>query len=114
MFPSGDSPRAVAPCALHATQPAHSSTWTLAGRAIRDMRRRVSGETTRRLDVYFDIADAWSYLTAQAAARLVEAYPVELGFHVVTPPASDVNPAAGMRPVQAVRDAQLLADYWDL
>ena len=89
-------------------------TGDAARRALGEVKRRVSGESARRLDVYFDIADAWSYLTAQAVARLVEAYPVELGFHVVTPPASDVDPAPGMRPVHAVRDAQLLAGYWDI
>jgi 2-hydroxychromene-2-carboxylate isomerase len=89
-------------------------TGEAARQAIGEVRRRVSGDTTRRLDFYFDIADAWSYLAAQAVARLVEAYPVELGFHVVTPPSSDVDPAPAMRATHAVRDAQLLADYWDL
>ncbi len=67
-----------------------------------------------RLDFYVDISDPMSYLTAQAVARLVAAYPVELGVHVVTPPASDVDPAPTLRPKHAVRDARELAEYWDL
>jgi 2-hydroxychromene-2-carboxylate isomerase len=67
-----------------------------------------------RLDVYLDIADAWSYLAAQIADRLVRAYGIDLGVHVVTPPATDVAPAAALRAKHAVRDAQNLADYWDL
>lgn len=68
----------------------------------------------RRLDFYYDLADPWSYLLAQAVARLVDAYPVELGFHVVTPPAADVDPQPGLRAKHAVRDAQLLAEYWNV
>ena len=103
-----------------------------ARRAVAELRERVT-KTQRRLDFYFDIGDPWSYLAAQAVSRLVEAYPVasagsagarstraasaesiELAFHVVAPPASDVDPSSGMRAPHAVRDAQLLADYWDL
>jgi 2-hydroxychromene-2-carboxylate isomerase len=84
-----------------------------ARKAIEAVRERVTS-TPRRLDVYFDIADPWSYLTAQAVSRLISAYPVELGFHVVTPPASDVDPAPTLRASHAVRDAQQLADYWDI
>lgn len=68
----------------------------------------------KKLDLYFDIGDPWSYLAAQAARRLVETYGVELGVHVVTPPASDVNAQPALRARHAVRDAQLLADYYDL
>jgi 2-hydroxychromene-2-carboxylate isomerase len=67
-----------------------------------------------RLDVYFDIADAWSYLVAQVAQRLVDAYGLELGFHTVTPPASDVAPQPQLRASHAVRDCQLFAEYYDL
>ena len=35
-------------------------------------------------------------------------------FHTITPPASDVDPAPTLRPKHAVRDAQQLADYWDI
>src|SRR5687768_9861675 len=77
------------------------------------IRERIAN-TPRKLDVYLDIADPWSYLTAQAVSRLVQAYPVELAIHIVTPPASDVDPAPTLRPVHAVRDAQQLADYWDI
>jgi 2-hydroxychromene-2-carboxylate isomerase len=45
---------------------------------------------------------------------LLEAYPVELGFHVITPPAADVDTQPALRAGHAVRDAQLLADYWDV
>lgn len=68
----------------------------------------------RKLDLYFDIGDPWSYLAAQVAKRLVDAYGVELGVHVVTPPASDVDPAPALRTKHAVRDAQLLAEYWNV
>src|SRR5262249_52428954 len=84
-----------------------------ARKAIEAVRERVAG-TPRRLDVYFDIADPWSYLTAQAVSPLAAAYPVERGFHVVPPPASDVDPAPNLRAKHAVRDAEQLADYWDI
>jgi 2-hydroxychromene-2-carboxylate isomerase len=103
-----------------------SLTTRLKGKAIAawlgpagDVARRTAGALRRRgapsrLDVYFDIADAWSYLAAQVARRLVDAYGIELGFHVVTPPAADVAPQPALRARHAVRDCQLLADYWDL
>lgn len=68
----------------------------------------------QRLDVYIDAGDPWSYLTAQVASRLIEAYPVDLAVHVVTPPASDVDGQPALRAKHAVRDAQLLAEYWDV
>ena len=81
--------------------------------AVTSLRERVT-HAPRRLDFYVDLADPWSYLTAQAVHRLVEAYPVELAVHIVTPPASDVDPAPLLRIKHAVRDAQQLAEYWDL
>lgn len=82
------------------------------------MRERIAN-TPRTLDVYLDIADPWSFLTAQAVARLVAAYPIDtagitLGVHVVTPPASDVDAAPELRTRHGVRDAHLIAEYWDL
>jgi 2-hydroxychromene-2-carboxylate isomerase len=88
-------------------------TGDAARRAARSVRERAFG-ADRRLDLYFDIADPWSYLAAQAARRLVDAYPIEIAFHVVTPPASDVDPQPALRSVHAVRDCQQLADYWDV
>ncbi|MBA2545083.1 MAG: DsbA family protein [Deltaproteobacteria bacterium] len=96
------------------------STWLgptgdAARRAVATVKERISGGASQRtLDFYIDIADPWSYLTAQAVSRLIQAYPVELAVHIVTPPASDVDPAPVLRPGQAVRDAQQLAQYWDL
>jgi 2-hydroxychromene-2-carboxylate isomerase len=84
-------------------------TGEAARRAVQALRR-----APRRLDFYFEIADPWSYLAAQAAKRLVEAYGVELAVHVVTPPASDVDPEPILREKHAVRDAQMLAEYYDL
>jgi 2-hydroxychromene-2-carboxylate isomerase len=88
-------------------------TGDAARRAARGVRNKLAREP-HRLDLYFDIADPWSYLVAQAAARLVEAYGVELAVHVITPPASDVDPQPLMRAKHAVRDALLLAEYWNL
>jgi 2-hydroxychromene-2-carboxylate isomerase len=88
-------------------------TGDAARRAAAGLRRRVSG-ASRRLDLYFDIADPWSYLAAQAASHLLERYPVELGFTVVTPPASEFAPQPALRAKHAVRDARELAAYWDL
>ena len=88
-------------------------TGDAARRAVAGIRQQMKKEP-RRLDFYFDIADPWSYLVAQAVARLVEAYPVDLAVHVITPPASDVDPAPTMRPKHAVRDAQYLAEFYDL
>jgi 2-hydroxychromene-2-carboxylate isomerase len=79
-------------------------------------RRAVAGfrHKTKKLDLYFDIGDPWSYLAAQAAQRLVDAYGVDLAVHMITPPASDVDPAPALRAKHAVRDAQLLAEYWNV
>jgi 2-hydroxychromene-2-carboxylate isomerase len=81
--------------------------------AVAKLKDRVAPRP-RTLDVYFDVTDPWSYLTGQAVQRLLEAYKVELTFHVVTPPASDVDPAPLLRAKYAVRDAQALAAYWDV
>jgi 2-hydroxychromene-2-carboxylate isomerase len=94
------------------------STWLgptgdAARRALARARQRITN-APRRLDFYFDIADPMSYLTAQAVSRLVAAYPVDLAVHIVTPPASDVDPAPTLRVKHAVRDARLVADYWNV
>ena len=103
-----------------------SLTSRLKGKAIAawlgptgDAARRAAGAIRRRgaqtrLDLYIDIADAWSYLAAQIAQRFVDTYAVDFAIHVVTPPASDVAAAPVLRAVHAVRDCQLLADYYDL
>jgi len=88
-------------------------TGNAARRAVSRVKERLSNEP-RRLVLYFDITDPWSYLTAQAVSRLVEAYPVELEVHTITPPASDVDPMPLLRTKYAVRDAQALAAYWDI
>jgi len=76
--------------------------------------RQAITSAPRRLDFYFEIADPMSYLTAQAVARLTAAYPVELGVHVITPPASDVDPSPVFRTKHAIRDAELVAQYWNV
>lgn len=68
----------------------------------------------RQLDVYIDVADPWSYLAAQVVDRLVAAYGLPFAVHVVTPPAADVDPAPVLRTRHAVRDAQQLAELYDL
>ncbi len=84
-----------------------------ARRAALRVRQRITNAPSR-LELYLEIGDPWSYLAAQAASRLAAAYPVELAVHVVTPPASDVDPAPALRAGHAVRDAQQLAAYWDV
>jgi 2-hydroxychromene-2-carboxylate isomerase len=88
-------------------------TGDAARRAISELRHTVR-KKRRKLALYFDVSDPWSYLAAQATSRLVASYPVELEVHVVTPPATDVDPSSGLRAKHAVRDAQLLAEYWNL
>jgi 2-hydroxychromene-2-carboxylate isomerase len=88
-------------------------TGDAARRALSRARQRITS-TPRRLDFYVDIADPMSYLTAQAVERLAAAYPVELAVHIVTPPASDVDPAPVFRNKHAVRDAELVAQYWNV
>jgi len=85
-----------------------------AARRVADRVRQRITASPKKLELYFDIADPWSYLTAQAVSRLVQAYPVEFAVHAITPPASDVDPAPTLRPKHAVRDAQQLAEYWDI
>lgn len=88
-------------------------TGDAARRALTRARQRITSADSK-LDFYVDIADPMSYLTAQAVARLVETYRVPFEVHVITPPASDVDPSPGLRSKNAVRDAQLVAQYWDL
>jgi 2-hydroxychromene-2-carboxylate isomerase len=88
-------------------------TGDAARRAFGNLKERISKEP-RRLDFYFDITDAWSYLTAQAVTRLLAAYPVELGFHTITAPASDVDSNPIQRAKHTVRDAQQLAEFYDV
>ncbi len=88
-------------------------TGDAARRAVAGIKSQLA-KTERKLDVYLDAADPWSYLTAQVASRLVDAYPVELEVHFVTPPAADVDPQPILRAKHAVRDAQQLAQYWDI
>lgn len=88
-------------------------TGEAARRAVTKVRREL-GKAPSRLDFYFDVADPWSYLTAQVAHRLVEAYPVELDVHVISTPASDVAAQPQLRAKHSVRDAQQLAEYWDI
>lgn len=83
------------------------------GDAVRNAVRRFTAPG-KRLDFYYDLADPWSYLTAQAVERLLKVYPVELGFHAITPPAADVDGPPGLRAKHAVRDAHQLADFYDL
>ena len=82
------------------------------GDAVRRATRRF--KTEKRLDFYYDVADPWSYLTAVAVQRLLAAYPVDFTFTTITPPASDVDPAPALRPRYAARDAQYLAEYYDV
>lgn len=88
-------------------------TGEAARRAVARAKQRITS-APQRLDFYYDITDPWSYVTAQAVARLLEKYPVELAVHVITPPASDVDGAPTLRPKHAVRDCQQLAAYWDV
>lgn len=88
-------------------------TGDAARRAVETVKARVTS-APRKLDLYLDIGDPWSYLTAQAVSRLLQVYPIELAIHIVTPPASDVDPSPVLRPGHLVRDAQQLAEYWDL
>lgn len=81
--------------------------------AAAELRRRVTGQT-RTVDFWFDLADPWSFLAAQAAQRLLAAYPIDLRFHLVSPPAADVDPAPHLRVQHALRDAAELALYWDV
>ena len=85
-----------------------------AARRVADKLRQKITSKPKKLELYFDITDPWSYLTAQAVSRLLQAYPVEFEITVVTPPASDVDPAPTLRERAAVRDAQHLAAYWDI
>lgn len=84
-----------------------------ARRAVTRAKERFTS-APRRLDLYFDITDPWSYVAAQVVSRLLAAYPVELGFHTITPPASDVDAAPILRGKYALRDTQYLADYWNI
>ena len=88
-------------------------TGDAARRAVTELRERVT-KTPRKLVLYYDVAEPWSYLAAQAASRLIEKYPVEFEFHAITPPASDVDAFPILRARHSVRDCQQLADFYDV
>ncbi|MBA3395664.1 MAG: DsbA family protein [Deltaproteobacteria bacterium] len=88
-------------------------TGDAARRAVAKVRQKITSTPTK-LTFYYDVSDPWSFLAAQVVERLAKAYPVDIEIIVVTPPASDVDPAPTMRPKHAVRDCQQLAAYWDL
>jgi 2-hydroxychromene-2-carboxylate isomerase len=89
-------------------------TGEAARRAVAEVRDRVTG-APRRLELYYDLAEPWSYLAAQIASRLLAAYPsLDFAFHSITPPASDVDPFPQQRAKHAVRDARQLAEFYDL
>ncbi|MCE9577279.1 MAG: DsbA family protein [Deltaproteobacteria bacterium] len=81
--------------------------------AVADMRRRVAREPAR-LDFYYDPADPASHLAAQVTQRLIAAYSVDVELHIVTPPASDVDPSPELRALFAVKDAKDVATQVDL
>jgi len=85
-----------------------------AARRVADRVRQKITSKPNKLQLYFDISDPWSYLTGQAVSRLLQAYPVDFDITVITPPASDVDPAPTLRPRHSVRDSQQLAEYWDI
>ncbi len=89
-------------------------TGDAARRAVASLKQQLDKGASRKLAVYLDASDPWSHLAAQAASRLIEAYPVELEVQIVTPPASDVDAQPHMRTKHAVRDAGLLVEYWDV
>lgn len=81
--------------------------------ALADLKRRVT-RSERAIDFYFDIGDPASYLAAQAAQRLFETYQVPIHFHLVSPPAADVDPAPNLRLHHALRDGLDLARKYDV
>jgi len=89
-------------------------TGEAARRAVAEVRGRVTG-SPKQLELYYDLAEPWSYLAAQVASRLLAAYPsIDFAFHAITPPASDVDPFPLQRAKHAVRDAQQLVQLYDL
>jgi 2-hydroxychromene-2-carboxylate isomerase len=75
---------------------------------------RANPRSGARVDFYFDLQDAHSYLAAQAMQRLVTAYGVDYSVTIVSTPASDVNPQPAMRNTNAAREAIELAALYDL
>lgn len=80
---------------------------------LADLKRRVTG-AERAIDFYFDLGDPHSYLAAQCAQRLRERYGVPVRFHLVSPPAADVDPSPALREQWAVRDALELARRFEV
>jgi 2-hydroxychromene-2-carboxylate isomerase len=76
-------------------------------------RRRLTGARPV-VHYHHDVASPWSHLALQAAVRLAELYPIDVAFHLVGAPASDVDPAPALRSKYAVKDAAELALHWDV
>jgi 2-hydroxychromene-2-carboxylate isomerase len=76
--------------------------------------RRVLAREGRRVDFYYDISDPESHLMAQAVDRLARIYPIEFAFHLVSPPASDIDVEPVLRGKHSVRDAIDVASHRNL
>lgn len=76
--------------------------------------RRKLGGGRPTVHYHHDPADPWSHLALQVANRIAELYPVDVKFHLVGPPAADVDPAPALRTKYAVKDAAELALHWDV
>jgi 2-hydroxychromene-2-carboxylate isomerase len=76
---------------------------------------RVAAPLQRRhATFFFDASDPYSFLLVQKLPALLTRYGVESELVVVSPPLPDVRPGAAQNDAYALRDARLLAQYYDL
>jgi len=82
-------------------------------RGLDDVRRRIAGEP-KRVELYYQVDDPYSYFLAQLLPQLLDHTGAECEVYVVGPPAADAAPEPGLRARYAVHDAAELAGYYQL
>lgn len=68
----------------------------------------------RHATFFFDASDPYSYLLVQRLPALLTRYGLDSDLVVVSPPRPEVRPGAELHDAYALRDARLLARYYDL
>lgn len=95
-------------------------TGVLTSQGLRRLRRglaaapRVLGRRRVRVDYFHDAGDPYSHLAAQILKALGRAFEIDLGVHLVAPPAADAAPDAARLAAYGRQDAAVLARAHDL
>jgi 2-hydroxychromene-2-carboxylate isomerase len=68
----------------------------------------------RRVELFYQVGCPYSHLLAQAMPGLMDTYGVDVEFHLIEPPAPDVDPEPSLRAKYGPRDCRELARYYQV